>query len=126
MTYEELDEFYIQTLKNILADTKECRDYVKDLHTPEYDDINQDYDESISLLNNLISTTKSIDDLAELGEDTITLVYDLIASYADNLVISADPEQRKKDMKEYDKLEELLSLFLDTDEDYDEELDSDE
>lgn len=126
MTYEELDEFYIQTLKNILADTKECRDYVKDLHTPEYDDINQDYDESISLLNNLISTTKSIDDLAECGEDQITLIYDLIASYADNLVISADPEQREKDMKEYDKLEELLSLFLDTDEDYDEELDSDE
>lgn len=121
MTYEELDEFYIQTLKNILADTKECKDYVKNLHTPEYDDINQDYDESISLLDKLISTTKSIDDLAELGEDTITLVYDLIASYADNFLISADPKQRKKDMKEYDKLEELMSLFLDTDDDYDDE-----
>ena len=121
MTYEELDEFYIQTLKKILADTKECKDYVKDLHTPEYDDINQDYDESISLLNKLISTTKTIDDLAELGEDEITLVYDLIASYADNFIISADPKQRKKDMKEYDKLEELMSLFLDADDDYDDE-----
>ena len=121
MTYEELDEFYIQTLKKILADTKECKDYVKDLHTPEYDDINQDYDESISLLNNLISTTKTIDDLAELGEDEITLVYDLIASYADNFIISADPKQRKKDMKEYDKLEELMSLFLDADDDFDDE-----
>ena len=121
MTYEELDEFYIQTLKKILADTKECKDYVKDLHTPEYDDINQDYDESISLLNKLISTTQSIDDLAELGEDQITLVYDLIASYADNFIISADPKQRKKDMKEYDKLEELMSLFLDADDDYDDE-----
>lgn len=121
MTYEELDEFYIQTLKKILADTKECKDYVKDLHTPEYDDINQDYDESISLLNKLISTTQSIDDLAELGEDEITLVYDLIASYADNFIISADPKQRKKDMKEYDKLEELMSLFLDADDDYDDE-----
>ncbi len=121
MTYEQLDEFYIQTLKKILADTKECKDYVKDLHTPEYDDINQDYDESISLLNKLISTTKTIDDLAELGEDEITLVYDLIASYADNFIISADPKQRKKDMKEYDKLEELMSLFLDADDDYDDE-----
>ena len=121
MTYEQLDEFYIQTLKNILADTKECKDYVKDLHTPEYDDINQDYDESISLLNKLISTTKSIDDLAEFGEDQITLVYDLIASYADNFLISADPKQRKKDMKEYDKLEELMSLFLDADDDFDDE-----
>ena len=121
MTYEQLDEFYIQTLKKILADTKECKDYVKDLHTPEYDDINQDYDESISLLNKLISTTKTIDDLAELGEDEITLVYDLIASFADNFIISADPKQRKKDMKEYDKLEELMSLFLDADDDYDDE-----
>ena len=121
MTYEELDEFYIQTLKNILAETKEYKDYVKDLHTPEYDDINQDYDESIELLNKLISTTKSIDDLAECGEEEITLVYDLIASYADNLLISAEPEQKKKDMKEYYKLEELMSLFLDTDDEYDDE-----
>ena len=126
MTYEELDEFFIETLKKILAETKDCKEYVKDLHTPEYDDINQDYDENISLLNKLISTTKTIDDLAELGEDEITLVYDLIASYADNFLISPDPKQRKIDMKEYDKLEELMSLFLDTDDDYDEELDSDE
>ena len=121
MTYEELDDFYIEVLKKILADTKECKDYVKDLHSPEYDDIHQDYDDSISLLNRLISTTKTIDDLAELGEDDITIVYDLIASYADNLLISTDPIQREIDMKEYDKLEELMSLFLDTDDDYEDE-----
>jgi hypothetical protein len=121
MTYEQLDEFFIQILKNILSDTKECKEYVKDLHTPEYDEINQDYDDSIKLLTRLISTTKTIDDLAELDEDTITLVYDLIASYADNFLISSNPAQKKKDIKEYEKLEELMSLFLDADDDFEDE-----
>ena len=50
MTYEELDEFFIETLKKILAETKDCKEYVKDLHTPEYDEINKDYDDSIERL----------------------------------------------------------------------------
>lgn len=126
MTYEELDEFFIETLKKILAETKDCKEYVKDLHTPEYDEINKDYDDSIDLLKKLLAGTKTLDDLAETDEDTITRVYDFIASYADNLLISPDPKQRKIDMKEYDKLEELMSMFLDTEDDYDEDFEEDE
>ena len=39
MTDQELDELLIETLKKILADTKECADYVKDIHTEEYKEI---------------------------------------------------------------------------------------
>lgn len=126
MTYEELDEFFIETLKKILAETKDCKEYVKNLHTPEYVEINRDYDDSIALLEKLISNTKTLDDLAETDEDTITQVYDYIASYADNLLISPDPKQRKLDMKKYYKLEELMSMFLDTEDDYDEDFEEDE
>lgn len=117
MDYEETDLFFIQTLKNILSDVKECKAYVKDLHTPEYDEINADYDEQISDLEDLLKTIKTIDDLAELSEERITAVYDYLADFADNFIISADPVQKEKDLQEYEKLEGLLNLFLDTDED---------
>ena len=116
MTEEELDEYFIETLKKILADVKDCKDYIKDLHTPEYDEIRADYDEQISLLTSLLAVIKGIDDLAEMDEETITAVYDFIADYADNFLIAPDGEQQEKDWAEYDKLEELLDLFMDTEE----------
>lgn len=121
MTEEELDLFFIDTLKKILAEVKECRDYVKDLHTPEYDEINADYDEQIELLSSLLKEIKSVDDLAQMDEETITAVYDFIADYADNFLIAPDGEQQEKDWAEYDKLEELLDLFMDTEDDSEQE-----
>ena len=117
MTEEELDEYFIETLKKILEDVKNCKDYIKDLNTPEYDEIRADYDEQISLLNSLLAGIKGIDDLAQMDEETITAVYDFIADYADNFLIASDGEQQEKDWAEYDKLEELLDLFMDTEED---------
>ena len=121
MTEEELDEYFIETLKKILADVKDCKDYIKNLHTPEYDEIRADYDEQISLLTSLLAGIKGIDDLAQMDEETITAVYDFIADYADNFLIAPDGEQQEKDWAEYDKLEELLDLFMDTEEEEDSE-----
>ena len=122
MTEEELDEYFIETLRKILAEVKDCKDYIKDLHTPEYDEIRADYDEQIRLLTSLLAGIKGIDDLAEMDEETITAVYDFIADYADNFLIAPDGEQQEKDWAEYDKLEELLDLFMDTeDEDSEDE-----
>ena len=121
MTEEELDEYFIETLKKILADVKDCKDYIKDIHTPEYDEIRGDYDEQISLLTSLLAGIKGIDDLAEMDEETITAVYDFIADYADNFLIAPDGEQQEKDWAEYDKLEELLDLFMDTEDEEDSE-----
>ena len=121
MTEEELDEYFICTLKKILVEVKECKDYVKDLHTPEYDEINADYDEQLELLSSIIQEVSSVDDLAQMDEETITAVYDFLADYADNFLIAPDGEQQEKDWAEYDKLEELLDLFMDTEEDDSEE-----
>lgn len=115
MTDEELDAFFIETLKNILADAENCKNDVKDIHTPEYDEINAEYDEAINLLTSLLNDIKSLDDLAQKDEEVITSVYDYIAAWADNFVIAADNEQREKDFAEYEKLEEILDLFLDSD-----------
>ena len=115
MTDEELDLFLIETLKNILENVKEYKDYVKDLNTAEYKEIKAYYDDEIGLLSRLIKEIKGIEDLAEYDEETITAVYDLIADFADNFIISADSLQREKDLAEYDKLEELMALFLDAD-----------
>ena len=115
MTDEELDLFLIETLKNILENVKEYKDYVKDLNTAEYKEIKDYYDDEIGLLSRLIKEIKGIEDLAEYDEETITAVYDLIADFADNFIISADGLQREKDLAEYDKLEELMALFLDSD-----------
>ena len=115
MTDEELDLFLIETLKKILENVKEYKDYVKDLNTAEYKEIKDYYDDEIGLLSRLIKEIKGIEDLAEYDEETITAVYDLIADFADNFIISADGLQREKDLDEYDKLEELMALFLDAD-----------
>lgn len=122
MTDDELDLFFIDTLKNVYADLQECAEYTKKLNTLEYIEINEDYKYSLSLLTELINNCKTIDDLAELDEEIIDEVYEYIASYTDNFIINAYEPQKNKDMEAYQKLEELLDLFLDTDEeDFDSE-----
>lgn len=120
MTDQELDELLVSTLKLVLEDTKECADYVKDLHTPEYEEIKEDYAYQIEDLEDILAQVKSLDDLAEFDEDTITAVYDYIACYTDYFIISNDPTQKEKDLIHHAKLQELLDLFLD-DEEYTED-----
>lgn len=121
MTESELDVFFTETLKKILEDTKDCAAYIQHLNTPEYEEIKEDYQADIEDLTALIKEIKSIDDLAETDEDTITRVFEFIEGYAGNFVISAQPEQKKKDLEEYAKLEEILNLFFDSDEDEEED-----
>lgn len=122
---DELDTFFIDTLKKILEITKDDADYVKDFHSEEYKEIQEDYEYTINQLTELLKTVKTIDDLAMQDEETITDVYDYIATYADNFVISCDPAQKQKDLEQYDKLEEILDLFLDSDDDDFEDEDED-
>lgn len=119
MTDEELDIYFIDILNRVIAELKDCADYVKELHTPEYDEINEDFEYSITQLTALLKVVHTIDDLAQQNDDLITDVFEYIQCYADNFIISNEPVQKEKDLAEYEKLEELLNLFLDTD-DYDE------
>ncbi len=115
MTDQELDELLIETLKKILADTKECADYVKDIHTEEYKEIQEEYDYIINDVTDLLKNVKTIEDLAEMDDDRIGDVFTYLETYADNFIISHEPEHYKKDMEEYEKIESLLNLFYDED-----------
>lgn len=123
MNDEELDKFFIETLKNILKDVKDCYSSVKSENSEEYLEIKEDYEYIISDLENLLKNVKSIDNLALLDEEEIGNVYEYIEAYSDNFVIRSEKELRKKDLEEHQKLEELLDLFLDDDDDEPEEID---
>lgn len=123
MNDEELDKFFIETLKNILEDVKDCYLSVKSENSEEYLEIKEDYEYIISDLENLLKNVKSIDDLALMDEEEIGNVYEYIEAYTDNFVIRSEKELRKKDLEEHQKLEELLDLFLDDDDDEPEEID---
>ena len=120
MNDQELDSFFIDLLKTILSEQKEYAEYVKEKKTPEYKEIQDDYAQSIKLLNKVIKSTQGIDDLALSDEETINDVYELIQLYADNFIIHEETEEKKKDLEEYSKVEEILDLFLD-DDDWEEE-----
>lgn len=113
MTEDEMDDFFIETLKKILLDMKDSFESVKNENSEEYQEIKEDFEYVISDLTNILSSVKSLDDLALLDEEEIGNVYDYLDSYAEVFVIRAEPELRKKDLAEYKKLEEILDLFLD-------------
>jgi len=127
MTDEELDKLLVDTLGKILADTKECADYVKDIHTEEYKEIQEDYEYVIDDVTDLLKNVKGLDDLADMDDDRIGDVFTYLEAYADNFVVSHEPENYKKDMAEYEKIESLLNLFYDEDdEEYDSEVGDEE
>ncbi len=117
MTQLQMDKFLIESLKNILEIAKDDYDYIKDEKSPEYIEIKEDFEEVIAGLESLLPVIKSVDDLACQDEYNITFVYELLDEYAGNFIISSEPNQQKKDLETYNKLEELLYLFLDSDED---------
>lgn len=116
MTDQELDTFFIQTLKNILSEYKDYAAYLKEPLSAEDKELMEDYEYVIKDLTEILNEVKGIDDLAELDEETITAVFDYIEEYASNFVISAaDNPQRQNDLDAYSKIEEILDLFLDDD-----------
>lgn len=127
MTDEELDIFFIEELKKILADMKDCSEEAKKQIWEEYDEIKEDYAYVIDDLENLLETVHSIDDLALTSDEEITNVYEYLEAYRDYLPISAEPEEQKKNLQEYNNITEILDLFTDDeeDEDFDDMEDSD-
>lgn len=115
MTDRETDRFLISTLQNILADMQDCATYAANRNSEEYKEIQRDFKFSIRNLQKILQKVRSLENLAECEESQIADVYDYIEEYYANLIISAEPNQQKKDLEEAAKLEELLSLFYDSD-----------
>lgn len=109
MTDIELDNFFVQLLKNIHSELKESYEAVQKYSNPVYDEIKEDYKNNLSELETVISQISTIDDFADLDDDIIDHIYEDIYDYASNYIISI--ENREKDIEEYKKVEEILFMF---------------
>lgn len=116
MTDKEQDKYFIKTLNAALQLYKEGAEYEKQNPSRTNKKISEDYEEHINFLETILKQIKTIDDLGDLGEDAITEAFEAIAAYAECFIISADERQRKLDLQEYEKIEELIYLFCDSDE----------
>lgn len=115
MTNQETDCFLISTLQNILTDMQECAAYISNQNSAEYKKIRYDLKSAIQNLQKILHKVHNLEDLAKCKEKQISDVYEYIEEYYANFIISAAPNQQKKDLKDAAKIEELLSLFYDSD-----------
>lgn len=117
MTDEEIDKYFIHIMQESLALFKDSAEYEKKYDDKEAQTNLRYYNQIIFSLEEICKKVKSIDDLEELGEDAVNFAFEAIAGYAEAFIISNKKEQRQNDLKEYEKLEILLNLFCDFDED---------
>lgn len=121
MTDDELDQYFVDTIKAVLDLFRESADYERKYNDEAAQDNIEYYQQMISSLEEVCKNAGTIDDLGDFSEDVITDIFDAITAYAEAFIISAEPQQRKTDLQEYEKLEELLYVFCDSDEDDEED-----
>ena len=114
---DELDQYFVDTIKAVLNLFKESADYERKYNDEAAQDNIEYYYKMISSLEDVCKNVRTIDDLGDFSEDIITDIFDAITAYAEAFIISAEPQQREKDLQEYEKLEELLYVFCDSDDD---------
>ena len=117
MTEKEQDEFLIQVLARFIESLKESTEAEKQKNYPNAQTSIADNEQTISALTEIAAKINSIEELAELGGDAIDIVFEAVSAYAGDFVISADPDQRKRDFEECSKLEEIIWLFYDEEDD---------
>ena len=121
MTEKEQDEFLISLLKNFIESLKESNDVEKQKNYLGSETVISENEETIKVLSEITAKINSIEELAELDADAIDIVFEAVTAYAGDFVISADSEQRKKDMEYCSKIEEIIWLFYDEDDGEEEE-----
>ncbi|MBQ5472569.1 MAG: hypothetical protein IIT58_11300 [Treponema sp.] len=113
---EITDEYFISVLKECLAEQKEYWEYLKNTEDSELFEIRDEYKNNYDDLNGILSHIKTIDDLSLTDEDTIGFVFECLESHAESFIIDhTDKKSLKASQKEYEKLEALLDLFYDED-----------
>lgn len=115
MTHSEFDQFFIETLQNIIADTKEYDAYIRTQTSRDYKDIRKDYAFTIKDLQRFLKKIHTIKDLEKLSVNQITRLYEYLQDYYDNFIISNEPEQKEKDLAYAAKLDKIMNLFVDAD-----------
>lgn len=129
----QIDKFFINCLKEFLQIKKDELNYLEKKSSAYSDtskdsifgELKEDLESVISSLTEILSKIQTIDDLSLSDDETINSVFEYLEEFADNFVISNDKNQRKKDYDKYHQIEELLFLFYDEDEEFDDDLDGD-
>lgn len=116
MDFEVTDRYFTDTLKKALVQLKDEWDYIKDSEDEDWMEISDECRQDIQDLESIISHIKTIDDLAETDEETISFVYECLSCYIDSFIIDHTTEETKKQTEEeYSRLQSILDLFLDDD-----------
>ena len=109
---KELDSYLSETLKTISRNIKENYEYFSNPKDIEDRKINDDCKAAYQQLEKIRKTVHCVDDLSLLDENDIDFVYQCLALYEGEVIISHKSlEQQKEDEKNYKKLEKLLNLF---------------
>lgn len=112
MTENEQDIFYKELLPLLLEDATDSLKSIQAYTLTEYKDIKKDFENIISSLQFLIENTNSIDDLADQDDEIIDAFYESLFDYTSNFCVSESPSQKEIDLEQYNKLEEILMLFM--------------
>lgn len=118
----ETDEVFAAVLDSVRKYFSECAFYISSETDEEYDDVKEFYAGAISLIDGFLSKLDLENEnftelVASLDEESMMTLYESIAVYAGDFVISGDEAQREKDMEEYEKVDYILGLFIDPSED---------
>lgn len=109
---KDLDSYLLEVLATIRQNIKSNYDYMTNPKDEKDFEIKEDYHEALTLLSEIQQKVHCIDDLSDLNEDEIDFVYQCLALYEGEFIIThLDEEQRKKDEENYKKLQKLLNLF---------------
>ena len=118
----ETDEVFAAVLDSVRKYFSECALYISSETDEEYDDVKEFYAGAISLIDGFLSKLDLENEnfteiVTSLDEESMMTLYESIAVYAGDFVISGDEAQREKDMEEYEKVDYILGLFIDPSED---------
>lgn len=113
MTEKEQDEYLLFVLRRYIEILRESNAIEKKNDYPDAESSVKENEEMISRLEQITAEINSIEELAQLEDDSIDIVFEAVSAYAGDFVVSSDENQRKKDFEECSKLEEIIWLFYD-------------
>lgn len=111
MTEKEQDELLFSILRQFIKILIEANEYEKQQNYPDSKKTILENEKTISVLSGITAEINSIEQLAELDEDIIDIVFEALAEYEGDFTVSAELEQRKKDLEFCKKMDELVWLF---------------
>ncbi len=109
---KELDSYLVEVLKKVSEEFKANYEYFSAPKDDSDKDIRDEYRDDYTVLDDLREKITDIDSLSCLDEDDIDFIYQCLALYEGDFIIShINQEQQKTDERNHKKLMKLLDLF---------------